>query len=44
MHLIRIELSGMFTKNILDDVIEKIERIIAKERGRCCDEEGIGAV
>ena len=41
IHLIRCELSRMFTKNIVDDVIERIERIIAKERGECCDKEGM---
>lgn len=30
IHLIRCDLSGMFTKNIVDDVIERIERIIER--------------
>ena len=30
IHLIRCELSRMFTKNIVDDVIERIEKIAAR--------------
>lgn len=40
IHLIRCELSGMFTKNIVDEVIQRIEKIVATERGECCDNTG----
>ena len=40
IHIIRDELSGMFTKNIVDEVVRKIEKAI--ERSDCVDEEGVG--
>lgn len=39
IHIIRNELSGMFTKNIVDEVVRKIEKAI--ERSDCGDEEGV---
>ena len=35
MHIIRDELSGMFTKNIVDKVVQRIEKAIERERGSC---------
>ena len=37
IHIIRGELSGMFTKNIVDEVMRKIERAI--ERSGCVEQE-----
>ena len=39
IHIIRNELSGMFTKNIVDEVVRKIEKAI--ERSDCGDEERV---
>lgn len=33
IHIIRSELSGMFTKNVMDEVIRRIEKAIERERG-----------
>lgn len=38
IHIIRDELSGMFTKNIVDEVVRKIEKAIERSGG--IDEEG----
>ena len=32
IHIIRDELSGMFTKNIVDEVIKRIEKAIERSR------------
>ena len=39
IHIIRDELSGMFTKNIVDEVMRRIEKAI--ERSDCGDEERV---
>lgn len=44
IHIIRNELSGMFTKNIVDEVVRRIEKAIERERGNRGDEEGVGTV
>ena len=38
IHIIRSELSGMFTKNIVDEVVRKIEKAIERSSD-CGDEE-----
>ena len=39
IHIIRDELSGMFTKNIVDEVVRKIEKAIERSGG--FDEERV---
>ena len=39
IHIIRDELSGMFTKNIVDEVIKRIEKAIERSGG--IDEERV---
>lgn len=34
IHIIRDELSGMFTKNIVDEVVRKIEKAIERSGNR----------
>ena len=42
IHIIHNELSGMFTKNIVDEVVRRIEKAIERSEG--IDEEGVKSV